>query len=100
MFLSVGVSVVMTSQNLFPEGRQNQLHSKMCGFVLHVQDGIDFRDLEGNHLFRVRDHLHRQVSLAVVGAPSNGSSHSWRFIWIEEVRVKGYAETIGIFCNN
>ena len=61
----------------------------MRGLVLHVKDWIDFGDLERNHFLGVCDHLHREVRLSIVGAPTNRSRHSRRLIGVEEVRIKG-----------
>ena len=69
----------------------------MRRFVLHIEDGIDFRNLERNHLLGISDHFHREVRFAIVGASAYGSSYTRRFIWVEEVRVKGYCETVRAF---
>src|SRR5690348_14509835 len=93
-------SVAYSSQNLFPERRQNQFRPEMCRLVLYIEDRIDFGDFERHHLAGIGDHFHREVRFAVIGASADGSSHSWRFIWIEEVRVKGHRESSRVFCDD
>ena len=84
-------------QNLFPERGQDQFHAELCRLVVDVEDRIDFGDFERHHLLRVRDHLHREVRLTIIGAAAYRSRHSRRFIWVEEVRVKGHGKSVGVF---
>jgi len=69
-------SGVRKLEDLFPESGQDQLHSKMSRLVLHIEDGIDFGDLEGCHLLRVRDHLHGEMRFSVTGAASDGRGYA------------------------
>src|SRR5207249_4623746 len=55
-------------------------------------------DLKRDHFLYVRHHFHGEMRLTVIGASSYRSSHSRRFIWIEEVRVKGHSKSVCTFC--
>src|SRR6516225_522205 len=40
------------------------------------------------------------MGLTIIGATTHRRGHARRFIWIQEVRVKGYREAVSAFCDN
>src|SRR5882672_4354240 len=62
--------------NFFSKRRHDQLHAQLGGLVRDVQDRVDLGQLEGKHLARIGDLLHRQMALTIGRPAGNRSSHA------------------------
>ena len=70
----------MTSEDGLAQRRQCEFAGKLCRSVLHVEDRIDFDEIQRQQFPGVGDHLHQHVGFPVAEAALNRRADAWPYL--------------------
>src|SRR5262245_25389450 len=74
--------------DLLAQRRQDELHREASRPVLDVEHWIDLHDVDGRQPLRLRDHLHREVRLAIRQAAVDGRADAGGETRVDAVDVE------------
>src|SRR5271168_3149668 len=88
--------IAVLLEDFLSQTGEDQLDSERGRLVMLVNHRVDFHHFERHHRFRIRNHFHGQVRLAISDAAAHGSAHARSVRGIDEIEIQAHRDSVGL----